>query len=236
MIPPRPRQRATSEFKMVASFVPEPGMLPRLRFGNTYRIRARVVDLAGNSLAHDAPDPADFSKATAPHLYTRFEPVVAPLAVLTKTLDGTKSPGESLSRPVIRSNYDKSAPDYASLYGSLVSDPDYTGFALRLIAPPKTSQLMAERHSMFDSPSGAMKKDQATYQMIASKAEGAFLLDPTTRAYRFKRSWRFPICLIRFAAERPSRSWTPPIISRRPYRGQFLSLRAVIGRARFRSC
>lgn len=179
--PAAAQARASSDFKMVASFVPQPGTLPRLRFGNTYRIRARVVDLAGNSLAYDAPDPADFSKATAPHLYTRFEPVVAPLAVLTKTLDGTKSPGESLSRPVIRSNYDKSAPDYASLYGSLVSDPDYTGFALRLIAPPKTSQLMAERHSMFDSPSGPIKKDQVTYDMISRKAEGAFMLDPATR-------------------------------------------------------
>ncbi len=173
--------RASSDFKMIASFVPQPGALPRLRFGNTYRIRARVVDLAGNSLAYDAPDPADFSKATAPHLYTRFEPVVAPLLVLTKTLDGSMSPGESLGRPVIRSNYDKSASDYASVYGPLVSDPDYAGFTLRLIAPPKTSQLMAERHSMFDSPSGAMMKDQATYEMIAAKAEGAFLLDPQTR-------------------------------------------------------
>jgi len=173
--------RASSDFKMIASFVPQPGALPRLRFGNTYRIRARVVDLAGNSLAYDAPDPADFSKATAPHLYTRFEPVVAPLLVLTKTLDGSISPGESLARPVIRSNYDKSASEYASVYGPLVSNPDYAGFTLRLIAPPKTSQLMAERHAMFDSPSGAMNKDQATYQMIAAKAEGAFMLDPVTR-------------------------------------------------------
>lgn len=173
--------RASSDFKLVASFVPQPGTLPRLRFGNTYRIRARVVDLAGNSLAPDAPDPADFSTATAPHLYTRFEPVVAPLLVLTKTLDSTMSPGESLGRPVLRSNYDKSAPDYASVYGPLVSDPDYKGFTLRLIAPPKTNELMAERHSMFDLPSGAMKEDPATYQMIAAKAEGAFMIDPVTR-------------------------------------------------------
>jgi hypothetical protein len=175
------QQRATSDFKMVVTFVPQSGSLPRLRFGNTYRIRARVVDLAGNSLAHDAPDPADFSKATASHPYTRFEPVMAPLAVLTRTVNGTNSPGESLYRPVIRSNYDKSASDYAPPYASLVSDPEYTAFALRLIAPPKTSQLMAERHSMFDSPSGAMKKNQATYDMISHEAEGAFMLDPVTR-------------------------------------------------------
>jgi len=173
--------RASSDFKMVASFAPQPGSLPRLRFANTYRVRARVVDLAGNSLAYDVPDPADFSMATGPHLYTRYEPVVAPLAVVTRTLDGTKSPGESLYRPVIRSNYDKSASDYASLYASLVSDSDYKGYTLRLIAPPKTSEAMAERHSMFDSPSGAMKKDSATYQMIAVKADGAFALDPLTR-------------------------------------------------------
>ncbi len=173
--------RASSDFKMVASFVPPPGTLPRLRFGNTYRIRARVVDLAGNSLAPDAPDPADFSNATAPHLYTRFEPVIAPLVVMTKTFNGSNSPGESLGRLVLRSNFDKTAQDYAPIYGNFVSDPTYTPFALRLVAPPKTSEAMAERHAMFDSPSGPMLKDPATYQMIASKAEGAFLIDPLTQ-------------------------------------------------------
>ena len=173
--------RASSDFKMVASFAPQPGTLPRLRFGNTYRLRARVVDLAGNSLGPKAPDPADFSKATAPHPYTRFEPVVAPLVVMTRTFNASNSPGESLGRLVLRSNFDKSAQDYAPIYGNFVSDPAYTPFALRLIAPPKTSQAMAERHSMFDSPSGPMLKDQATYQMIASKAEGAFMIDPQTR-------------------------------------------------------
>ena len=179
--PATAQSRASNDFKMIASFVPPPGTLPRLRFGNTYRFRARVVDLAGNGLPPDGPSASDFSKATAPHLYTRMEPVVSPLVVLTKSLDGAKSPGESLGRMVLRSNYDKSAPDYAALYGPLVSDPEYTGFALRLIAPPKTSQLMAERHAMFDSQSGAMKKDATTFQMISAKAEGAFPLDPLTR-------------------------------------------------------
>ena len=53
----RKRRRALSEFKMVASFVAPPRSLPKLRFGETYRIRARVVDLAGNSLSYDAPNP-----------------------------------------------------------------------------------------------------------------------------------------------------------------------------------
>jgi hypothetical protein len=179
--PQQAQQRAQSEFKMVASFVPAPGSLPKLRFGVTYRVRARVVDLAGNSLTSDAPNPSEFSKATDPHPYNRFEPVVAPLAVLTKSLVGSKSPGEALYRPVIRSNFDKSAEEYAPSYGSLVSDPQYTAFTLRLIAPPKTSELMAERHGMFDLASGEMKKDQATYQMMVNKADADFPMDPMTR-------------------------------------------------------
>jgi len=179
--PQEAQQRAVSEFKMVASFVAPPRSLPKLRFGETYRIRARVVDLAGNSLSYDVPDPSDFSKATDPHPYNRFEPVVAPLAVLTKSLEGPKSPGEAVYRPVIRSNFDKTAEEYAPAFGSLVSDSQYTDFTLRLIAPPKTSELMAERHGMFDLTAGAMKSDQATYQMIADRADGAFPLDPMTR-------------------------------------------------------
>ncbi|HUX09874.1 MAG TPA: hypothetical protein VMW51_04475, partial [Terriglobia bacterium] len=179
--PAEAQQRAQTEFKMVATFVPQPGSLPKLRFGRTYRVRARAVDLAGNSLAYDAPNPSDFSRASDPHAYSRFEPVAGPLAVLTQSLDGMKSPGEALYRPVIRSNFDKTATEYAPSYGQLVSDSSYTDFALRLVAPPKTSELMAERHGMFDLSSGAMKKDQAAYQMIANKVDGAFAIDPLTK-------------------------------------------------------
>jgi hypothetical protein len=179
--PSEAQKRAMPEFQLVATFLPQPGSLPKLRFGRTYRVRARVVDLAGNSLAYDGPSPTDFSKATDPHPYNRFEPVVGPVAVLTRSLDGAKSPGEALYRPVIRSNFDKTAQEYAPAYAQLVSDSSYTDSALRIVAPPKTSELMAERHGMFDLASGAMKKDSSTYQMIAGKADGAFALDPMTK-------------------------------------------------------
>ncbi|TAM81020.1 MAG: hypothetical protein EPN47_14160 [Acidobacteria bacterium] len=175
------QQRAQSEFKMVATFVPQPGSLPKLRFGRTYRVRARVVDLAGNSLTHDAPNPTDFSKVTDPHTYNRFEPVVGPVAVLTKSLDGSKSPGEALYRPVIRSNFDKTAQEYAQAYAQRISDSSYTASTFRIVAPPKTSELMAEKHGTLDLSSGAMKKDPATYQMVAKMADGAFALDPMTK-------------------------------------------------------
>ena len=94
---------------------------------------------------------------------------------------GIQLPDESsLQRPVIRSNFDKSAAEYAAIFATIVSDSNYSEFAQRLLAPPKTSQLMAERHGMFDLPSGAMKKDQETYDMIKEKAEAAFAVDASS--------------------------------------------------------
>ncbi len=174
--------RAKTEFRMTSRFLAIPGSLPRLRFGVTYRVRARVVDLAGNSLKLEDLDPNDFSTATAPHFYSRFDPVVAPLLCVTKPLEGAKNPGESLYNAVIRSNFDKATAEYASIFASLASNPQSTAFNQRLIAPPKTSPLMAERHAMFDNPSNGMKKDQATYDMIAKKSDGAYAVDAFSKS------------------------------------------------------
>ena len=48
-----------------------PGSLPRLRFGRWYRMRARAVDLAGNSVALEDP-PKDTPEATASLRYGRL--------------------------------------------------------------------------------------------------------------------------------------------------------------------
>ena len=79
--PPAPDEADGDGFvtpQMSASFTVPPGTLPKLRFGNEYRYRARAVDLAGNS-----PDPTvtDDSTATPPVTHYRFEPVVAPVVV-----------------------------------------------------------------------------------------------------------------------------------------------------------
>jgi hypothetical protein len=179
--PSRAVDKAQSQFKLVTSFQAAPGTLPRLRFGTTYRLRARVVDLAGNSLLLEAVPPDDFSQATPPHTYTRFEPVVPPVTLLTKSLVGAKSPGESLNNLVIRSNYDKSALEYVATFADLTANPSYAAPAERLLAAPKTSQLMAERHAMFDQPAGAMKKEADTYDMIRQRADAAFATDPASK-------------------------------------------------------
>jgi hypothetical protein len=118
-------------FPLVMNFAATPGTLPRLRFGNRYRIRARTVDIAGNSLP---PDSTDTTHATDRITYGRYEPVPAPY-VLGRLFNG---PGESVEHVVLRSNFD-TPPDVA---------------AERHIAPPRTAQRPAEEYGMYDTAAG----------------------------------------------------------------------------------
>lgn len=52
---PDPENEPVTPFKMTTKFTIVPRSLPRLRFGGRYRLRARVVDLAGNSLKWMTP-------------------------------------------------------------------------------------------------------------------------------------------------------------------------------------
>ncbi|MDP3695978.1 MAG: hypothetical protein Q8R42_07690, partial [Desulfocapsaceae bacterium] len=54
-------------------FQPVKNSLPRLRFGRTYRIRARAVDIAGHS--QELTQDAALACASAPTVYRRFEPI-----------------------------------------------------------------------------------------------------------------------------------------------------------------
>ena len=184
------QQRAKTDFKLVTNFKTIPGSLPKLRFGVTYRVRARAVDLAGNGLALDAVKPDDFAQATPPHAYTRFEPVVAPLTILTRqgiihcNMDPTtsaNSPGESLHHVVVRSNFDKSVEEYAPIFGNLTKNAEYPAAPERLLVPPKTSQVMAERHGLFDTPSGGMQKASDTYDVIRQRADASIPVDALSK-------------------------------------------------------
>ena len=81
-----PGLKFKSRFKAVK------GSLPRLRFGRTYWIRARAVDLAGNSLepqtrTSDPRQPTDATRA-----YLRYEPIAAPvIALLVESASRSKS-------------------------------------------------------------------------------------------------------------------------------------------------
>ena len=101
------------------------GSLPKLRFGQTYRFRVRIVDIAGNSQPLDS-----VCDSSLVEKYKRFEPVSPPSLTFLRE----PSEGESLEHMVIRSNFDKAAEETNK----------------RHLFPPKTSQLMSETHGKFD--------------------------------------------------------------------------------------
>jgi hypothetical protein len=129
-----PPNTAFTPFKIETTFKAKPGSLPRLRFGRKYRLRARVADLAGNSVTNPgelAAFNAAVPQVTPEFTALRYEPLAPPILMLQRA----PIEGESVERLVIRT-------------------PAIGGFGtttVRHVAPPKTSQLMAELHSGFDN-------------------------------------------------------------------------------------
>jgi hypothetical protein len=148
--------------------VAAPNSLPRLRVGHGYRIRARAVDLAGDSPAYtDGTDTHAIPVPDPGAVYHRYEPVIAPTVVLRTPL-GTSHPGESLRRMVIRSHN-----------SDISRDQDAAGNeAVRHIAPPRTSVAMAESLGVLDGPGG--RPQAALYPELVARDAGQLPLDSTS--------------------------------------------------------
>ena len=146
---PATRPRRVATFNCRSSTRPTPGTLPTLRFGHVYRFRARVVDLAGNSVPFVSNAP--LTHATPPAVYGRVEPVASPVVVPC----APRTPGESLETIVIRSNYD--IPDSSPL---IVPSE-------RHLAPPASSEEMVEAHGALDGPNGV--PEATSYSLIAGR-------------------------------------------------------------------
>lgn len=187
------------------SFKAAPGSLPALRYGSSYRVRARTVDLAGNSVDREV---INDEHASAPTTFRRWEPVPAP-AVVSRRAYGE---GESQLRMVIRSTADTTVADYLALgrvqklAAENVTHAPYLDFDDRWIVAPKTSQQMAEMHGVFDEAigSGDPAKIQAAFD-IARRESGVlervepgaelalpYLPDVSSRGVRFNRFYLDP--------------------------------------------
>ena len=116
--------------------------LPKLRFGRSYRFRARSVDIAGNSLDLNETISDTYAFPTQDILYLRYEPIGEPIIISKVEIN---QPGEAIDTLVIRSDFDKTVEEYSTWNGF-----SYPTYSERFLAPPKVSQDMAEVHGMFD--------------------------------------------------------------------------------------
>jgi hypothetical protein len=123
-------------------FKPGIGSLPRLRYGRDYWIRARAVDLAGNSLA-----PAEHSfgpEHPEEHArrFLRYEPVLAPVIALLGPQAGlppAPAEGESMQRIAIRT------------FNDIKNDAPHEKDSWRAAVPPQATVRDAEQHGKLDA-------------------------------------------------------------------------------------
>ncbi|MBB5939687.1 hypothetical protein [Streptomyces zagrosensis] len=182
-----PAPEISPEFPLDTTFRPQRGSLPALRYQHTYRLRARLVDLAGNGLGPDTGTVEGTS--TGPLTYGRWEPVPPPAIVPRWPF----LEGESEPRLVIRSTVsDEGTPmrpdEWAMRRNREVPDhePDspvdglnrqYRSFDERHLSPPKTSLQMAEQHGVYDAVFGPDKPAALRRQFFAaaSREAGSYL-------------------------------------------------------------
>ena len=146
------RTQEVGDFKLAVRYAAKPGSLPPQRFGRSYRLRARAIDLAGNAITSD-----EASALGSPHVlqttYRRYEPVPPPTILMRTTV----TEGESPDLVVIRSNFGTAA-------GS-------TSPSDRHVFPASFDEFRSECHGMFDVAGGI---SPSVYDKIAGRESGAF--------------------------------------------------------------
>ncbi|MFI1972453.1 hypothetical protein [Streptomyces cinnamoneus] len=185
--PQVPDPEVSPHFPLATAFRPVPGSLPALRYGRTYRLRARLCDLAGNGPDADAATPE--GTAGPPVTYGRWEPVPPPVIVPRWPF----LEGESETRLVIRSTVDDEGHPLSAGAWALQRNPQvpdheadspvdrldrrYRGHDERHVSPPKTSLQMAEHHGMYDDALGPDRPDAVRRRFFAaaSREAGSYL-------------------------------------------------------------
>jgi hypothetical protein len=134
------------------------GSLPRLRYGRKYWLRARAVDLAGNSLPLSPRDFGPEQPEQRAVSYLRYEPISAPAIALVRRGGAIEAPaeGESMERIAVRSFNDKPSLN-------TVPTPQR---ARRFAVPSRTTQREAEQHGLLDRD-GVV--DPSFFAMLATK-------------------------------------------------------------------
>lgn len=132
-------------YSMVSFAKPQPGTLPTMRFGQTYKIRARAVDLAGNSLPVETPTPVG-PLESPDTVYLRYDPILSPLLFAKDA-----SIGRGASNLVLVIRKYKGKPTTETTY--------------RHVVPTQGGEGLAELHGALDDAQG--KPDKTKYALMA---------------------------------------------------------------------
>ncbi|MFE7332703.1 hypothetical protein ACFU8W_49370 [Streptomyces sp. NPDC057565] len=144
-----PGPAADTTLPFSSTVQPAPGTLPSLRYGRTYRFRARLVDLAGRSVPFTAR-PTLGEPATPPLRYSRYEPVPAPVLVPRRPVTA----GESVAVLVVRTDNSNAAA------------PAPGPTCERHLLAPKASVQLLECHGVLDV-AGEHRLDPAVYALLS---------------------------------------------------------------------
>jgi hypothetical protein len=146
--------------RLKSSFTARQGSLPRLRYGRKYWIRARMVDLAGNSLPSREKDYGPEHEDQYAVQYFRFEPVQAPAIALVREGGNYEKPaeGESMERIAIRT------------FNAVPADNAVPAIqiARRFVVPARTTVKEAELHGMLDG-AGDVNGSTGMFNLLAAK-------------------------------------------------------------------
>jgi hypothetical protein len=183
-----PTQSPAPKFNFLATTKAEKLSLPALRFGKSYQFRARATMIDGSSLAPPPsplfPDvkgeqPVSGAGVTPPVQYLRYDPVPAPMLLLTKPV----TEGESMEELVIRSRGGVGVPE--ALPAEFDELMMFNPTCVRWVAAPKQHVGMVELHGKFDD---LFTQPANVSRDLLSKESGAFddlkleVAGPTARA------------------------------------------------------
>jgi hypothetical protein len=153
---PADEPEPTTPIQLVADYRIKNGSLPKLRYDSVYQVRARAVDLAGNSLAPDAAEP---TSAVSEQVRFGRMAVVEPPLLARRHAVLAPGVGDTLETIVIKSDLDTPINQV---------EP-----AERLLFPPSISQPRLELHGL---PRGGT--DPGSYQLLADR-DAVSLADQT---------------------------------------------------------
>ena len=135
------------------------GNLLPLRFGRSYDVRCRIVDVAGNSVQPADTDQSDDGFVVLSVAMHRHEAIRSPQVLLTEPLNSRSAPGAQSDRLVVR---------------------DHSGDTTRAVVPPRETLRLAELHGILRDPRvppsafpGIRREDDGSFPQVDPEATSA---------------------------------------------------------------